>query len=363
MSGTAVHVVLPGDVDDAAVPSGGNIYDRRVCLGLAALGREVREIPLPGAWPRPEPAGRAELARALAGVPDGGVVLLDGLVACGVPEAVVPHAGRLTLAVLVHLPLADETGLAPAVAAELDAAERETLRVAAAVVATSRWAARRIAEHHGLRPDRVHAVPPGTDPAPLAPGTDGASHLLCVAAVTPRKGHDLLVRALGTLAGLPWTCEFAGSLDRDPAYVAWLRDLVAEHGLTERITLTGPHTGPGLDARYAEADLVVLPSRRETYGMVVTEALARGVPVLTTTADALPSTLGLASGGGVPGMLVPPEDAMALAVAVRRWLGEPDLRHRIRKSAYERRDMLSGWESTSRLLADLLDRLGRRPSL
>jgi glycosyltransferase involved in cell wall biosynthesis len=206
----------------------------------------------------------------------------------------------------------------------------------------------------------VHAVPPGTGPAPLAPGTDGATHLLCVAAVTPRKGHDLLVRALGTLAQSPWTCEFTGSLDRDPAYVARLRDLIAALGLTDRVVLTGPLVGAELDARYAAADLTVLPSRRETYGMVVTESLARGIPVLTTTADALPHTLGRAPGGGVPGLLVPPEDPAALAGALRRWLGEPDLRHRIRTSAKERRAMLSGWENTSRLLADVLDRLGRR---
>ncbi|MEO3808270.1 glycosyltransferase family 4 protein [Sphaerisporangium sp. B11E5] len=352
----AVHVVLPGDVDDTRVPSGGNHYDRRVCQGLGALGWTVREIPLPGAWPLP--GDREGLARALGTIPDGGVVLLDGLIACAMPQVVAPEAKRLRVAVLVHLPLADETGLPPEVAAALDAAERETLRAAAVVIATSAHAARDLAGRHGL--PEVRAVPPGVDPAPAAPGTDGVSRLLCVAAVTPRKGHDVLVRALGTLTDLPWTCECVGPLDRDPGHVASLRGLIAGFGLTGRVVLIGPRTGAGLDARYAAADLLVLPSRQETYGMVVTEALARGVPVLTTTAGALPGTLGRAPGGGTPGLLVPPEDPVALAGALRDWLGDPDLRRRLRTSAEERRVMLSTWESTSRLLADVLHGLVRR---
>ncbi|MGW4638400.1 glycosyltransferase family 4 protein [Sphaerisporangium sp. NPDC004334] len=358
---STVYFVLPGDVDDVSVPSGGNTYDRRVCQGLAAAGRTVREAAVGGAWPAPDADARAELARALASVPDGAVVLMDGLVACGVPEVVLPHARRLRLAVLVHLPLAAETGIAPASAKELDAAERATLHAAAAVVVTSPWAGRRLIGHHGLAPGRVHVVPPGADPAPLARGTDGASRLLCVAALTPRKGQDLLLRALGTLTGLSWTCDLVGTPDRRPEYVTHLRELVAGLGLSERVRLTGPRTGEALDASYAAADLVLLASRGETYGMVVTEALARGIPVLATAVDAVPETLGHAPDGSVPGLLTPPEDPVALADALRRWLGEPGLRKRIKGSACDRRDMLDGWDVTSRRMAEVLERLRRRP--
>ncbi|WP_214411313.1 glycosyltransferase family 4 protein [Sphaerisporangium fuscum] len=360
-AGGVLHVVLPGDVDDVSVPSGGNVYDRRVCDGLAAAGRPVRETALHGAWPRPDGAARDALARTLAAIPDGEVVLLDGLVACGVPDVVVPSARRLRLAVLVHLPLADETGLAPELAGELDAAERATLRAAHAVLATSPWAARRLAAHHGLEADRVHVVPPGVDPAPLAPGTGGGSRLLCVAAVTPRKGQDLLVRALASLTGLPWSCVLAGALGRDGGYVARLRDLIGALGLTGRVRLAGPLTGGPLEEAYGAADLVVLPSRGETYGMVVTEALARGIPVLATAVDALPDTLGRAPGGGVPGLLVPPEDPAALADALGRWLTDPALRERIRTYAHDRRGILTGWELTTRRLEEVLDALRRRP--
>lgn len=353
----SLHVVLPGGVDDPAAPSGGDIYDRRVCDGLAAAGWSVREIAVPGAWPRPDARARTGLARALADLPDGAVVLLDGLVACGVPELVRPEAERLRLAVLVHLPLADETGLEPAVAAELDLRERATLHAADAVVATSPWAARRLADHHGLAADRVHVVAPGTDHARPAAGTDGSSRLLCVAAVTPRKGHDLLIEALAAVAELPWDCECVGALDRDPAHVERLRRQVRRRDLGDRVRFVGPRTGEPLAARYAAADLMVLASRAETYGMVVTEALARGIPVLATDVGGVPDALGRAPGGDLPGMLVPPGDAAALAEALRHWFTEYELRHRLKLAALHRRNLLERWDSAARRMDGVLERL------
>jgi glycosyltransferase involved in cell wall biosynthesis len=337
-----MHFVLPGDVDDVTVPSGGNVYDRRVCQGLGL----VHEIAVPGIWPRPNAGARAELARSLAALPDGAVVLLDGLVACGVPEVVVPQANRLRLVVLVHLPLAVEAG------AEMDARERETLRAATAVVATSAWAARWLIDHHGLDASRVHVVTPGTDPAPLAPGTDGVSQLLCVASVTPRKGQDLLVEALATVTDESWSCVCVGPVSRDPAYVAQLRQLIKQHELSDRVRLAGPRTGEQLACSYAAADLVVLPSRAETYGMVVTEALARGIPVLATAVDGVPDTLGRDPDGGVPGILVAPD---ALADGLQRWFSEPELRHRVRISAGQRRGVLASWDETARRMAVVLE--------
>jgi glycosyltransferase involved in cell wall biosynthesis len=354
---SSVHVVLPGDVDDVTVPSGGNVYDRRVCQGLGP----VHDVVVKGSWPRPGDAAKAELARSLAAMPGGDVVLLDGLVACGVPEVVVPQAKRLRLAILVHLPLGDETGTAPALAAELDALERTTLHAAGAVVVTSPWAARRLIEHHGLARERVHVVTPGVDAVSLAPGTDGASRLLCVASVTPRKGHDLLVEALAAVADLPWTCVCVGPLRRDPAHVARLRKSIEQHGLAERVLLAGPQTGERLAASYATADLAVLPSRAETYGMVVTEALSRGIPVLATAVDGVPETLGQDQDGGVPGILVPADDVPALVASFRRWFGEPGLADRLRGSARRRRGMLEPWEETSRRMAVVLEQLAKEP--
>ncbi|MYS12878.1 glycosyltransferase family 4 protein, partial [Streptomyces sp. SID4982] len=321
MSLRTVHFVMPGGVDDPAAPSGGNAYDRRVCLDLPGFGWQVVRHAAPGAWPDPDADARESLARTLAGLPDDTVVLLDGLVACGVPEIVVPEAERLRIAVLVHLPLGDETGLDPAVAADLDARERAVLRAVPATIATSDWAVRRLVSHHGLAPDRVHLAAPGADIAPLAPGTDGISHLVCVAAVTPRKGQHRLVEALAAVRDLPWTCSLVGGLGTDPEYVAMLREQIEGYGLTDRLHLTGPRTGADLDASYAAADLMVLTSYAETYGMAVTEALARGIPVIATDVGGLPEAVGRAPDGGVPGILVPPEDPAAIAAELRGWFG------------------------------------------
>lgn len=356
-----VHALLPADVNDVAAPSGGNTYDRRICHDLAAAhGWQVHQIAVPGSWPQPDEAARTALAHALASLCDDSIVLIDGLVACGVPDIVVPHARRLRTAVLLHLPLAEETGLAPALAADLHAREQETLRAASALVVTSPWAARQLAGR-GISTERTRVAVPGSDPAPLAPGTDSGSRLLCVAAVIPRKGQDLLIEALADLTELPWTCAFAGSLRRAPAYGTRVRQRVRNNGLDERVRFLGPLTGEQLGERYACADLVVLPSRFETYGMVVTEALRRGIPVLAAATGAVPETLGRAPDGGTPGLLVPPNDARALRDALRRWLLDPSVRGGLRTSAQAVRDTLAKWDDTARRVASVLEELRENP--
>ncbi|WP_052810237.1 glycosyltransferase family 4 protein [Streptomonospora alba] len=366
---STVHVVLPGGIGATASPSGGDVYDRRMCRGLTAAGRPVAEITVPGTWPRPAPSARARLAESLAALPDGSLVLADGLVCCGVPEITAAQARRLRIAVLVHLPLAAETGLSGPEAADLDARERAAVRSADAVVATSPWAARWLADHHGLEGTRTHTVEPGVDHAPLAPGTDGAARLLCVASLTPRKGHDVLVEALASITDLDWTCECAGPADRAPEHAAEVRRSLARHGIADRVHLAGPLDGAALEAAYAAADLAVLPSRWETYGMVVTEALARGIPVLATDAGALPSTLGTPAGGEapggeapgreIPGMVVPAGDAAALASALHDWLGSAALRDRLRSAARRRRRSLRSWTEAAARMDSVLQGLER----
>jgi glycosyltransferase involved in cell wall biosynthesis len=348
-----VHVVVPADIDDPARPSGGNVYDRRVCRGLAGLGWTVHEHAVPGAWPRAGAAEHAALARAVERIPDGAVVLLDGLIASAAPEALVPQARRLRLVVLVHMPL----GHRPADEDEAGAVrsrERAVLAAAAAVVTTSAWSRRRLRELYALDADRVHVAEPGVDAAALAPGTAAGDVLLCVAAVTPGKGHDVLLDALAAATDLPWRCSFVGSLERDAAFAERQRRRVRDGGLDGRVHFAGPRTGRELDRAYAAADLLVLPSHAETYGMVVTEALARGLPVLATEVGGVPEALGRGQGGIRPGLLVPPGDPPALGAALRRWLGDIELRRRLRRAASERRESLRGWPATTSVLAGVL---------
>jgi glycosyltransferase involved in cell wall biosynthesis len=312
---TDVYVIVPEGIDDPARPSGGNTYDRRVCGGLAALGWAVHEHDL----------------AALGRIPDGAVVLLDGLIASPAPELLVPHARRLRQVVLMHMPFGD-------------ARERAVLEAATAVVTTSEWTRRRLTELYALPTERIHVAEPGVDAAGLAPGTPAGDALLCVAAVTPRKGHDVLLDALATVADLSWTCTCVGSLARDSAFAAGVRRRSA------RVQFVGPLTGPALDHAYAAADLLVLPSHAETYGMVVTEALAHGVPVLATDVGGIREALGRRDAG----LLVPPGDPAALGAALRTWLGDAELRTRLRRAARERRASLRGWPATASDVARVL---------
>jgi glycosyltransferase involved in cell wall biosynthesis len=327
---TAVHVVVPDGIDDPKRPSGGNTYDRHVCRGLTSIGWSVHEHAVP--------ESPAALADVVQRIPDDAVVLLDGLVASTAPEVLVSQASRLRLVVLVHMPLGHRE-------------EREVLSVAAAVVTTSAWARQRLLELHALPADRVHVAEPGVEPADLAPGTPAGSALLCVAAVTRVKGHDVLLDALATIADLPWHCSCVGSLERDPAY--------AESLPRDRVHFLGPHVGADLDRCYAAADLVVLPSRGETYGMVITEALARGLPVIVTEVGGVKEALGHGTDGTRPGLLVPPDDSAALGAALRAWLGDAELRARLRRTARERRASLTVWATTTSVIAGVLTGVSR----
>jgi glycosyltransferase involved in cell wall biosynthesis len=349
---TALHVIVPEGIDDPARPSGGNTYDRRVCRGLAALGWVVHEHAVPGAWPRRGETGHAALASTLRRIPDDAVVLLDGLIASAAPEALVPQARRLRQVVLVHMPLGhrppkDEAGA-------VRARERRVLAAAAAVVTTSAWARRRLGELYALPADRVYVAEPGVDAARLAPGTAAGDALLCVAALTPDKGHDVLLDALATATDLSWRCAFVGSLDRDAVFADGVRRASRIKGLGDRVRFAGPRTGRELDRAYAAADLLVLASRAETYGMVVTEALARGLPVLAADVGGVTEALGHGEDGIRPGLLVPPGNPAALGTALRTWLGDAELRGRLRRAARERRATLRRWPATASVLAGVL---------
>jgi glycosyltransferase involved in cell wall biosynthesis len=349
---TAVHVVVPDGIDDPARPSGGNVYDRRVCRSLAAAGWQVREHVAPGSWPWPDAAAEELLARLIATIPDEAVVMIDGLIASSVPAVLVPEAHRLRFVVLVHMPLGD--GPPGHLVAEAEARERAVLSAAQHVVTTSSWTRERLLLRYPLSSDRVHVAEPGVDPGGLARGTGAGGELLCVAAVTPHKGHQELLSALATVADLPWRLVCVGTLERDPEFVGRLRRQVEEAGIGDRICFRGPRIGDELDRAYAAADVLVLASHAETYGMVVTEALAHGLPVIATAVGGLPEALGRTTDRGRPGLLVPPGDRNALAAALRSWLTDADLRRRLGEAARERRRTLSGWDVPTDRIAGVL---------
>jgi glycosyltransferase involved in cell wall biosynthesis len=341
-----VHVIVPDAIDDPARPSGGNRYDRRICSGLAAAGWQVHEHLVPDAWPHLGAAGLRTAARVMSDLPDGALVLADGLIASAGAPAFVPAAARLSIVVLVHLPLGDD----PATRA----AERMVLAAVRAVITTSGWTRDRLLNGYALSPEAVHVAEPGVDAASPALADADGTRLLYVAAVAPHKGHDVLLGALTAVADQPWRCACVGPLDRDPDFVSRLRQAVDAAGLAGRLRFTGPRIGVALDRAYRSADVLVHAARGETYGMVVTEALARGVPVIAAAAGGLPGALGHAPDGTRPGMLVPPDDARALAGALRSWLTDSGLRSRLRCAAVGRRSTLRSWRTASDEVARVL---------
>ena len=352
-----VHVVVPEGFDHPGQPSGGNIYDRRVCAGLAEAGWEVRVAKVAAPWPAPGSGARADLARIVAAIPDGETVLIDGLIASPTAAQLVPHTGRIRMTVLLHMPLA--TALDTHHDASAERSERAVLRAAAGVVVTSEWTRRQVLTRYAIPACRVHVARPGVDRV-AAPARPVRGHLICVGVLGRHKGQDLLVEALADLAERDWHCVLAGPLDRDPDFVRQLQARITRLGYGHRVRLTGVLTGAALSHAYTTADLLVVPSRSESYGMAVTEALAHGLPVVAAAAGGLPEALGSAADGTRPGQLVPPGDPAALAAALGVWLGDERHRHRLRAAARQRRSTLSGWDRTTQEVAEALT-AGRDP--
>lgn len=343
-----VHLVAPGNVEERRHPSGGNAYDLALVAGLRATGRLVALHAVAGAWPTPSATDLWGLRSVLASLPDHARVLADGLVVCAAPDVLVEAAARLRVVVLVHM--APPVGAGPG-----PAAARRALSAAAAVVTTSAWTRDRVLELADLEPERVHVVPPGVAPAPVADADPGGRRLLCVASVVPAKGHDLLLEALASVPDLEWGLVCVGDLSRDPQHVLALRRRAGQLGMGARLRFTGPLTGPELSRAYGASDVHVLATRTEGYGMVLAESLARGVPVIAADVGGVPEAVGRVSDGERPGLLVAPGDPDALARALRSWLTSGSLRATLRDRARERRTTLPRWEDTAAGVARVLD--------
>jgi glycosyltransferase involved in cell wall biosynthesis len=345
--------VVPGPLEQR---TGGYLYDARMIEGLRRRGWTVRVHGLAGPFPDAGAEGRASLAAALAGLPDGSRVVIDGLAMGALPEPVRAHAARLSIVSLVHHPLADETGLDGATRDRMTRLEREALAPCAGVLVTSAFTASRV-RTYGAAPDRVRVVPPGTEPAPpaIGPAPGEPPVLLCVGTVTPRKGQDVLVRALDRLRERPWTCLCAGGLDLAPDFADSVREHTREAGLSDRIRFLGECGPERLAELYHTSSLFVLPSHYEGYGMALTEALARGLPVVSTTGGAIPYTVPAEAG-----VLVAPGDAPAFAAAIAGLLDAPERLGGLAAAALRHAATLPGWDEAEETFERAL--LAREPA-
>ncbi len=351
----SIVFVVPGSIDTR---TGGYGYDRRIIDGLRRDGSDVALHELDGSFPCPTPVARMGAARLFAGLPDGATVVVDGLAFGALPAEAERHAARLRFVALVHHPLADETGLDRRVAAALDASERRALALARLVIVTSPATARGLSRY-GLDAERVVVVTPGTDRVPPSRGSDSSTlHFVCVATLTPRKGHEILLRALADLRDQPWRLTLVGSLDRDPPTLARIRTSISAGRLDDRVHVAGDAEGASLEAHYQAADVFVLATWHEGYGMVVAEALAHGLPVVSTRTGGIPD---LVEPSGLPpaGLLVEPGDEPALRIVLARILEDGPLRRRLRNGALEARERLETWDQAVERMARALQRVIR----
>lgn len=337
--------------------TGGYIYDARIVAALREQGHTLHVVGLAGRFPVPDDEARQAMDRALTACSDGRTVVIDGLALGGLGDIVARHRPRLIVVALVHHPLAEEAGLAADTATWLAQAERNALAHVDSVIVTSPFTARRLCRHYGVDERHLAIVAPGVAPTSgVRPDTRAAGaplRLLCVASLIPRKGHDVLIAALARVQDLDWVCDCIGDDARDPAWTRRLGDAISRAGLDDRIRLLGARPPERLSQAYAEADLFVLASHYEGYGMVITEALVHGLPVITTTGGALADTLPDTAGLGVA-----PGDVDALADAIRALLRDTERRSAKAEGARRVAKALPDWSEAGADFARALTRFG-----
>jgi glycosyltransferase involved in cell wall biosynthesis len=352
----AVAFVVPGDL---ATPTGGYVYDRRIIAELRALSWRVQVVDIGAGFPRPTAGAREAARRRLAELASERPIVIDGL-AFGVLATEAQElalAPRCRLVALVHHPLALETGLSAGESAVLRDGECAALACARHVITTSPSTAHLLVADYAVTPQRLSIVRPGTDrmaAQPRAPGP--VVDLLAVGSVVPRKGYDILVAALAKIPDLAWRLVIAGDRERSSETARRLDAEIARLGLAGRVTFAGAVAPQRLTQLYVAADLFVLPSRFEGYGMAYAEAIAHGVPVVGTWAGAIPDTV--PAGAGV---LVPPDDVDALAAVLRALIANPSQRKRLAAGARAAATTFPSWQESARLFARVLEQVGPHP--
>jgi glycosyltransferase involved in cell wall biosynthesis len=343
-----VWFAVPGDLD---ARTGGYAYARQLLAALPATGWTPHHIPLPSGFPTPSMADLAQTRDVLARLPSGSIVLMDGLAFGALPRELIDGID-LKYVALVHHPLAQETGLSRDDVRRLQTSERAALGAACAVVATSRHTAKHLVRDYSVPEHKLHVAYPGTQAAPRAVPANTTPHLLTVATLTHRKGHDVLIRALSMLKDLKWCSRLVGSLERDANVTARIRSLLMSEGISPRVTLHGELEDDELEAAYAGSNVFVLPSRHEGYGMAFAEAMAHGLPIVACAAGAVTDTVPAEAG-----LLVPPDDPTALAAALRRILTDHDLRLTLSNNAWNHGRRLPTWSDAAKVMATALQRV------
>jgi glycosyltransferase involved in cell wall biosynthesis len=336
-----ISLIVPAPFDTI---SGGYGYDRRIVAGLRQARHHVDVVELIGAFPIVDDFARDAACAAWDRLPPDSKTVIDGLALPafrGLEDAI---SARGTVG-LIHHPVSLETGLSEAHQTALTDVERRLLPRLSQLIVTSDTTAEALTARFHIPPERIRVVVPGTEDAPRCTGSSGCE-ILSIGTLIPRKGHDVLLRAVARLFDLDWHLTIVGSPDRDPPHAHELIALTEELGIAPRVRFAGELVGDALEAVWQGADLFALATHYEGYGMAIAEALKRGLPVVVTA-------------GGAAGALVTPESGCVCPVgdrdqvskSLRRLIFGRDLRHHMAEQAWRAGQTLPSWETQAALFA------------
>ena len=341
-----IAFLVPGPI---AAISGGYGYDRRIIAELRTAGHQVDILETTGHHPLPDEAARASARAAWTAMAPDALPVIDGL---GLPA----FDGLIDRAAigLIHHPTSLEAGFSEPDAQTLAALEKRILPALAGCIVTSPTTAETLSRDFAVPPDRIATVVPGTDPAPRNTGSGSATcNIITIGSLIPRKGHELLLRALARLSDLDWHLTIAGGAP-DPVYAATLSNLAEDLAIAQRVRFAGTLTGDALETLWQGADIFALATQYEGYGMAIAEALKRGLPVAITK-------------GGAAAALVPVEAGVACDVgdlvtyskALRRVIFDTELRAEMAQAAWDAGQALPGWPSQGAAFAAALAQLSK----
>ncbi len=333
-------------VGDTGRKTGGYLYNGRVISGLRRRGLGIEEVVAGGA----SPDEQRKAAPRLGSTFDPSrfdTIVVDALARI----AVAPHldrwrAFRPVVALVHELP---SVAGGESVARERD--YEELLLRADGLVAVSDHG-KNLLRDRGVSLRRIHIVPPGFDGIPVGHGSPdhrgGPVRALCVAQWIPRKGILTLVEAWTLQERRGAVLELIGETNVDPDYTARVRAAI-DAAPRASIVESGCVSDASLGASYAAADLFVLPSRYEGFGIVYAEALAFGLPIIACDAGPVPELVGREAG-----VLIRPNDRDDLSAALDLLLGDPALRAKMSDAANRRASHLPCWEDTVAGFEDVL---------
>lgn len=336
---------IPGNL---SAPTGGYAYARQLLELLPQFGVQPHHLQLSSAYPKPSEDDITATRRTFGQLHPDTPLIIDGLAYGGMPPLLVNDIVQPVIA-LVHHPLAYETGLSTAEKRRYLAFERHALAHAQHVVVTSPMTKRLLIQEYAVADGKITVAEPGTKPALRAQGSGSPLRLLAVGAVVPRKGYDVLVEALTNLQNEDWHLSIVGATDRDHKCTTELREAIMKSGRRAHITLVGPVDERELQRHYASADIFVMPSLFEGYGMALTEAIAHGLPIVSTTGGAVAETVPDAAA-----LKVAPGDVDALTDALQRILGDAELRNQLAEASWSAGRELPRWEDCAAKVAGVV---------